>query len=382
MWIRLIILVGLGENEMKKAEFEKKAREESQRVMDLLKRQNQMLGQSLVNLDHFLFLNKNISKLHFDDIRKILVEKLPFILSIRYFTLFLYDSNKRMLNLACHNHPHLDTDMSISLEKYGAMRDALLQRRYILETDFTRSKYFKGKKNPLFRNDFFVCVPLMIENEIIGIINLNDSEKGTFSMEDLDFVLTVIEFISLSISNALLHEKTETLSVTDGLTLLNNHRQMQIILKSEFIRSKRYNAPLSLVMMDVDHFKKVNDTYGHQIGDKILVALAAAITRVCRSNDSAARYGGEEFLLILPETSIAGANRIAERIRKEFSRNEFLENGERFKVTISCGVTQLDKEHMDSPADLIQVADKALYQAKQEGRNRTVTGEWSENAGD
>lgn len=382
MWIRLIILVDPGENEMKKAELEKRAQEETQGVMSLLKRQNQMLGQSLVNLDHFLFLNKNISKLHFDDISKILAEKLPFILSIRYFTLFLYDRNKRILNLACHNHPHLDPGLSIPLEKSGVMHDALMQRRYILEVDFTRSKYFKGKKNPLFRNDFFVCVPLMIENEIIGVINLNDSEKGTFSVEDLDFVLTVIEFISLSISNALLHEKTEILSVTDGLTQLNNHRQMQIILKSEFIRSKRYNAPLSLVMMDVDHFKKVNDTYGHQIGDKILVALAVAITRVCRANDSAARYGGEEFLLILPETTIAGANRIAERIRKEFSRNEFLENGERFKVTVSCGVTELDKEHMISPADLIQVADKALYQAKQGGRNRTVTGKWNANAGD
>ena len=367
---------------MKKAELEKKTREETQEIMDLLKRQNQMLGQSLVNLDHFLFLNKNISKLHFDDIKKILVEKLPFILSIRHFTLFLYDSNKRTLNLSCHNHPHLDPDLSIPLEKSGVMHDSLMQRRYILEPDFTRSKYFKGKKNPLFRNDFFVCIPLMIENEIIGIINLNDSEKGTFSVEDLDFVLTVIEFISLSISNALLHKKTETLSVTDGLTLLNNHRQMQIILKSEFIRSKRYSAPLSLVMMDVDHFKKINDAYGHQSGDGILVALAAAITRVCRSNDSAARYGGEEFVLILPETPMAGANQIAERIRKEFSRHEFLENGERFKVTISCGVAELDKEHMDSPADLIQVADKALYQAKQGGRNRTVTGEWSEHAGD
>ena len=166
---------------MKKAELEKKIKEETQEIMGLLKRQNQMLGQSLVNMDHFLFLNKNISRLHFDDIKKILVEKLPFILSIRHFTLFLYDNNKRTLNLACHNHPHLDPDLSIPLGKSGVMHDSLMQRRYILEPDFTRSKYFKGKKNPLFKDDFFVCVPLMIENEIIGIINLNDSEKGTFS---------------------------------------------------------------------------------------------------------------------------------------------------------------------------------------------------------
>jgi len=358
----------------------KKKLDRSSQVRDLLQRQNEMLGQSVLELDHFLYLHKSISRLHFEDIKEVLVEKLPYILSVRHFTLFLYDSNKRLLKLACHNHPNIPEDLTLKLNDSGVMKDALLQGRFILEPDFARSKYFKGKRNPLFRDSFLVCIPLMIENEIIGVVNLNDNEKGTFGAGDLDFVLNVVEFISLSISNALLHEKTKTLSVTDGLTQLYNHRQLQNILKSEFNRSRRYQSPLSLVMIDVDHFKKINDTYGHQIGDEVLVALANVIQRVCRSNDTAARYGGEEFVLLLPETSIQGAVYIAERIRKTFAEQNFQEDGNDFKVTISCGVAELNLDKMKTPAELIQAADRALYQAKDEGRDRTVQGNGNESA--
>jgi len=354
--------------------LEQRREEEIRQVSGLLKQQNALLGQSLLNLDHFLYLHKSISRLNLKDIKQVLIDKLPHILSIRWFSMFLYNKNKRQLVLSCHNHPDLEEGASFSLKDSGVMYEALTQGRYILEPDFSKSKYFKGKRNPLFTNEFFVCIPLMIENQIIGVMNLNDNEKGSFSVNDLDFVLNVMEFVSLSISNALLHEKTELLSVTDGLTALSNHQQMQLNLKSEFERSRRYTSPLSVVMMDVDHFKKVNDSYGHQTGDEILVELAAVISRVCRSNDSAARYGGEEFFLILPETPIHGAQLIAERIRNEIGGHRFHSNGNMFNVTISCGVAALDLERMNAAADLIHVADRALYRAKKGGRNRTCLG--------
>lgn len=354
--------------------MEQRRGEEIRQVRDLLKRQNALLGQSLITLDHFLYLHKTISRLNLKDIQEVLIDKLPHILSIRWFSLFLYNKSKRQLVLSCHNHPDLKEGITLPLKDSGVMNEALTQGRYILEPDFSKSKYFKGKRNPLFSNEFFVCLPLMIENQIIGVMNLNDNEKGSFSVNDLDFVLNVMEFVSLSISNALLYEKTELLSVTDGLTSLGNHQQMQHILKSEFERSRRYTSPLSVVMMDVDHFKKVNDTYGHQTGDEILVELAAVISRVCRSNDAAARYGGEEFFLILPETPIRGAQLIAERVRNEISGQPFHSNGDSFYVTISCGVAELDLERMNAAADLIHVADRALYRAKRGGRNRTCLG--------
>ncbi len=348
--------------------------EESEKVKQLLKRQNLLLGQSLIHIDHFLYLHKSISRLNLEDIEEALVQKLPGILSIKYFSLFLFDKNKRTLKLACHNHPGWNEAKEIPVSKSNVMNDAILQGRYILEPDFKKSKYFKGKSNPLFKNHFFVCIPLMIENEILGVINLNESKSGGFSVHDLDFVLNVIEFISLSISNALLYQKTEMLSVTDGLTLLTNHQEMQEILKSEFERSKRYNFELSVVMMDVDFFKKVNDTYGHQVGDQVLIALGEIISNICRANDTGARYGGEEFFLILPQASHINAKNIAERIREEISQRVFETDLGDFKVTISCGVAQLDLETMDAPADLIHVADRALYRAKEGGRDQTVVG--------
>ncbi len=349
--------------------------EETEQVLHLLKRQKEMLGHSLVSLDLFLYLHKNISRLHIQDIKPILVEKLPYILRVRYFSIFMFDSNKRELTLACSNH--LDTEKEITLHQdaSGVMNDALTQMRYIFEPDFTQSKYFKGKRNARFKNNFFLCVPLMIENKILGVINLNDSEKGFISVSDLDYILSVLEFVALSLSNALLHEKTEVLSVTDGLTRLYDHRYMIRVIESEFERSRRYGAPLSLLMMDIDHFKKVNDSYGHQKGDEVLIAFAGVMNKLCRNSDTAARYGGEEFVVVLPQTRKDGAMVIAERIRKEMADIRFPFKDTEFSVSVSCGLAELNLESMKSPADLIHSADTALYKAKQNGRDRTEVGE-------
>lgn len=355
-------------------DLEKSKQNELILVQSLLKKQNAMLGDSLLHLNNLLYLHKSISLLEFREIKKVIIEKLPYILSIQYFTLFLYDKNKKQLTLACHNHPNLPEQLTLHLDDSGIMRDALINGRYILEVDFFKSKYFKGKRNPLYQNAFFVCVPLMIESEILGVLNLNDNEKGFFTINDLDFVLNITEFISLSISNSLLFAKAETLSVTDGLTSLYNRPYMQNMLNGECTRSTRYDSPLSLVMLDVDHFKRVNDTYGHQKGDEILIEVAALMKRFCRANDVAARYGGEEFILVLPETKLAGAMQIAERVRQELAGHVFRNGEEEFRVTISCGVAEFDRERLYTATKLMKCADDALYEAKKGGRNRVVVG--------
>lgn len=348
---------------------------ETRQVLDLVKQQKTMLGESLVSLDLFLYLHKSISLLHLDDIKPVLLEKLPHILSIRYFSLFLFNANEKELTLACSNHLDMEKPLSFKVSESGVMQDALNQQRYIFEADFTQSKYYKGKRNPLFKNNFFLCVPLMIENKIIGVINVNDSAKGFLSVSDMDYILNVLEFVALSVSNALLHEKTEVLSITDGLTRLYDHREMMHTLEKEFDRCRRYQSTLSLLMMDIDKFKNINDTYGHQKGDEVLVALATVMNRLCRSNDTAARYGGEEFAVILPETRKKGAQVIAERIRTSMANIRFTSGSQEFGVTVSGGVAELNLETMSSPTDLIHVADRALYQAKKDGRDRVVLGE-------
>jgi len=319
-------------------------------------------------------LHKAISLLSLEEISVVLVNRLPSILSIHYFTLFLYDKDKRKLNLMCHNHPEIESFFSLPLSSSPVMEAAILSGKYILEQSFNNSRYYQGTDNSLFKKGFFVTIPLMIQNERVGVLNINDGEQDSFNVSDLDFILNLSEFISMSISNAVLYEQTKQLAVTDGLTGISNRPNMEKALLNEFERSMRYNAPLSVVLLDVDHFKNVNDTYGHQKGDEILVALASLLKKFCRANDIAARYGGEEFLMILPQSNAQGAFKIAERVREEMMKMSFTGNESNFGVTTSCGVAELNRDFMGNTDQLVAVADQALYEAKNGGRNKTIIG--------
>ena len=319
-------------------------------------------------------LHKSISLLSLEEISVVLVNRLPSILSIHYFTLFLYDKDKRKLNLMCHNHPEIENSFSLPLSSSPVMEAAILSGKYVLEQSFNNSRYYQGTDNSLFKKGFFVTIPLMIQNERVGVLNINDGEQDSFNVSDLDFILNLSEFISMSISNAVLYEQTKQLAVTDGLTGISNRPNMEKALLNEFERSMRYNAPLSVVLLDVDHFKDVNDTYGHQKGDEILVALASLLKKFCRANDIAARYGGEEFLMILPQSNAQGAFKIAERVREEMMKMSFTGNESNFSVTTSCGVAELNRDFMGNTDQLVAVADQALYEAKNGGRNKTIIG--------
>ena len=318
-------------------------------------------------------LHKAISLLSLEQISSVLIDRLPSVFSIDYFTLFLYDQDKRKLNLMCHNHPEIESSFSIPLSSSPIMEAAVLRGQYIREQDFSTSSYYRGADNPLFKKGYFVSIPLMIEKEVVGVLNINDVDQDPFNVDDLDFILNLSEFIAMSISNAVLYEQANKLAVTDGLTGISNRPSVEKSLQIEFERSKRYNSPLSLILLDVDHFKDVNDTYGHQKGDEILIAFASLLKKACRANDIAARYGGEEFLMILPQSNAQGAFKIAERVREEMMKISFTGNESNFAVTVSCGVAEFNKDY-ESINKLITVADRALYEAKNGGRNKTILG--------
>ena len=168
------------------------------------------------------------------------------------------------------------------------------------------------------------------------------------------------------------NELLQRLAITDSLTDLSNRRNLMNCLRKEFVRSTRLGTPLSLIMIDLDHFKRVNDTYGHQAGDKVLVAVAQLLSENVRPYDIAARYGGEEFSLLLPETDGETAEKIAERLRGEIVNLGF--EGELLKhsSTASFGVASCPARSIHSAEDLIREADEALYRAKDQGRNRVV----------
>ena len=168
---------------------------------------------------------------------------------------------------------------------------------------------------------------------------------------------------------AVYEQKLVELNMRDGLTGIYNRRFMDTKLNEEYFRHKRYARPFSIVMFDIDHFKKVNDAYGHQCGDFILKSVSSRISAAIRNIDFLFRYGGEEFCCMLPETNREGAELVAERFREAIMVMENNFNGAVINITISLGVANL-RSDTESPSALIHQADEALYRAKREGRNR------------
>jgi two-component system, cell cycle response regulator len=166
------------------------------------------------------------------------------------------------------------------------------------------------------------------------------------------------------------NRRLELLSITDGLTKLHNHRYFQDELSRAFEESQRYQRPLSLAMIDIDFFKKVNDTYGHAVGDEVLKCAARLFRDSVRSTDLVARYGGEEFAVMMPETTLPDSITFAEKIRALVESTMMPTQAGDLKVTVSIGVASVPLTRIHSPKELIVAADKALYRAKKSGRNQ------------
>jgi diguanylate cyclase (GGDEF)-like protein len=246
----------------------------------------------------------------------------------------------------------------------GIAGKVVQSKKFMMVDDVGRSKDFKVSK--LSNVASIVCLPLLVDDDCIGVMNVSNKKLGAkFNQDDVELLLTLCGQIAVTLNNANLYH----LAITDGLTQLFISRYFQQKLHEELVRSKRYGHPFSLIMTDIDHFKKFNDTYGHQQGDVVLAMTAKIFKRVSRETDIACRYGGEEFAVILPETDLESAKGVAERFRNEVETFGFpgLKGGE-LKVTISVGVASFP-DHAETEKTMIEKADKALYAAKEAGRN-------------
>jgi diguanylate cyclase (GGDEF)-like protein len=214
-----------------------------------------------------------------------------------------------------------------------------------------------------------LCVPLVKDGETLGVISLASKDsKYSFNENQLQFLTLLSSYIAISLKNAFLYNQ----AITDELTGLYTYRYFKMRLKEEINRAIRYKLPLSLLMVDIDFFKRINDEYGHQCGDYILRELAKIIKNTTRATDISSRYGGEEFSIILPGTEIKGATRLAERLRKKIEESEFIYQDKILKITVSIGISIL-KEDILEEGKLIEQADLSLYNAKRNGRNRVCS---------
>lgn len=211
-----------------------------------------------------------------------------------------------------------------------------------------------------------LIVPLMCKNILNGIIILGDRINiKDFTETEKEYLLDIASLAGIAIHNASLYE----MATTDMMTKLKIHHYFHTLLVEEISRATRLSRPLSIIMADIDHFKKLNDTYGHQAGDMVLINVAKIIKDSIRQIDVPSRYGGEEFSVILPGTEIHEALVVAERIRQNVEKSVIIYDDKELRATISIGVTQYDPDLDPSKNTLIERADKALYISKRNGRN-------------
>ncbi|MGH2718364.1 MAG: diguanylate cyclase [Actinomycetota bacterium] len=222
---------------------------------------------------------------------------------------------------------------------------------------------------PPFRTG--IWVPVFAQGRIFAVLALFDREDGgMFTARDLDTVMSLSDQAGVAIDNVVLHEEAQRLAITDGMTGIWNHRYFQLRFDQEMDRSARFRRPFCLLLCDIDDFKVVNDSYGHLVGDSVLIELARRIRSEVRDIDVLARYGGEEFVLILPETDADGGQRAADKIRRRIGDSPFGRDRQ-IPVTISVGVACFPRAGTDQTA-LLRAADVALYQAKAGGKDRIV----------
>jgi diguanylate cyclase (GGDEF)-like protein len=213
-------------------------------------------------------------------------------------------------------------------------------------------------------------VPIKINHKVIGGLFLaNKLNNERFTLEDEEVLFTLAYQASVAIENAKLYEEVQQLAITDGLTGLLNHREFRRRLEEGVEGSKRYHRPISLLMIDIDHFKYFNDTYGHQVGDQVLKTVGEIIKTHVRVVDVCARYGGEEFAVIVSESGIQPALALSERIRSTIYAYPFKHDGIKSQLSVSIGIASFPQD-ANSAEELIKKADDALYTAKRTGRNK------------
>lgn len=218
-----------------------------------------------------------------------------------------------------------------------------------------------------FRPSEVLVDPVMYKSVPIGVIVLATGEA--FGEDALHRLGLLRQALALGLNNVLAHDRLQRLAALDPLTGIYNRRFGMARLREEFSRAVRDDSPLGVVLVDLDHFKSVNDTYGHLVGDRVLVHLVKLARSVMREGDVLVRYGGEEFLAILPAASRGDCVEVAERLRRLLSESAVTDGEQRIRVTLSAGVASTSELSVDSPNDLVHQADQALYQAKEAGRN-------------
>jgi len=341
---------------------------------DIQTRINNLLDQSLIestiinefrNLSEFIYSTRILSK----ELFSLTYSLIDFNVACIFFN-DRDDKKKKYLQMSIQN---ADVDESVLLEIKKDFFSDIFPETYKKEesgydvelVDSIINKNNHAEKFSVFRSR--LVIPINYANKTIGGIAFYHIKPERFSHNKIFEI--IIKELKILMRIKWLYSETKYLAIIDGLTGLYNRRFFQQTLEREFARSKRHKTNLTLAMFDLDHFKQVNDQYGHQFGDKVLAEVSKIIKTSLRKTDYIARYGGEEIILVLPETNTAQASMPIERIREHIEAKEFLNGDEIVRITVSCGMAQVEND-INTQEELLARTDKALYESKNAGRNR------------
>ena len=301
-------------------------------------------------------------------------QQLKKVIPADLFFLALYEPTEKIVSYYMYqkNGERIDIKPHYLMQKPSLTRYVIQKRETIFIPDF-KAEDAEVKEDEVIRvPGYDICtflgVPLILRGEVIGVLSAQADSPNAFDPNQVRLVETIAQQTSISIDNAKLFEKTQEMAITDSLTGLYNRRYFYLILDNEIERAKRYQSPLSLIMIDIDHFKLVNDKFGHLAGDEVLHSISGISKKLLRQIDNMFRYGGEEFMIILPETNQEEALNVAERIRSTIAETAIQIKKGSVKLTISIGVSEYGENH-PAPNEFIEIVDKAMYDAKKAGRN-------------
>ncbi|UCD51480.1 MAG: sensor domain-containing diguanylate cyclase [Phycisphaerales bacterium] len=332
-------------------------------------------GQPKVSLlERVTPLARQINSLDTDRIADVCVNKIPLVVGSAFASLYALDEANGILHLVRHNHPFpINKIVSLNQTPPSPMVLAVKSRELILtgDIDTHRKPVIKRSQRAFaenYRTTNCAIVPLICHDGVVGVLNLADKvEPNSFSREDIALIELFGQLIGASIGNIKLFEKMQRQATRDGLTGLMNHKTFYEALERELWRSRRYGGIISMIMADIDNLKKINDTYGHRAGDKVIREISRRIRECIRQIDLPARYGGDEFAVILPNTGLEEASLVSRRIVESVGRAPVEWHGEEIGLSISIGVGQYGADA--NPEDITSRSDLALYSAKQAGKN-------------
>lgn len=317
-----------------------------------------------------------LSILNFTDLFNVLLTEIEKVFGIPWVWLTLIEGSEadRLL-------PMLETDqgLALRLKRMDGRRFAAVAgpgaSPVLADCHLEKFCDLLPEKSRAMAPASLAVVPLFLDGTLIGSLNLGDENPQRFAPDmDARLLQQLGVKVSLCLSNVTAHEKLAHLAYSDALTGLLNRRVMKSVLEREYGRFTRYGHPLSVVFIDLDDFKLVNDTHGHETGDALLRHWAKILTGCTRASDIAARFAGDEFVVILPECDAPAAARFVARVSSEVAARPLRTASAKIPVKFSFGIAAAGEEEHDTPEDILKRADRRLYRAKQEKPGRTRTG--------